>query len=249
MAETKSAGQKVYKAITLVSKDLAESGIAKNRKNQQQGYSFRGIDDVFNALAPILAKHQLVILPRYVERTCTERQSRGGGSLFGVVVKGELDFVSAEDGSKHTVVTFGEAMDSADKATNKAMSAAYKYAAFQVFCIPVEGVHEDGDAETPEVAVPSQAKVKPKSTPATTVELATDQQRIELVSLLERAVSDSMRDAIGEALNDDSLTSAKAGKLIIRGHERLEEEKAKQAGLTDDGLDWHPVESDRPEAF
>jgi hypothetical protein len=49
------------------------------------------------------------------------------------------------------VQTYGEAMDSADKATNKAMSAAYKYAAFLAFCIPTEG-DNDADATTHEPA-------------------------------------------------------------------------------------------------
>ena len=49
------------------------------------------------------------------------------------------------------VTTYGEAMDSGDKATNKAMSAAYKYAAMQAFCIPTEG-DNDADATTHEVA-------------------------------------------------------------------------------------------------
>jgi hypothetical protein len=62
-----------------------------------------------------------------------------------------FDFVSADDGSMHEVVTFGEAMDSGDKATNKAMSAAYKYACMQAFCIPTEG-DNDADAKTHEVA-------------------------------------------------------------------------------------------------
>jgi hypothetical protein len=73
-----------------------------------------------------------------------ERQTQKGGTLFYVTVEAEFDFVSAKDGSKVTVRTYGEAMDSADKATNKAMSAAYKYAAFQTFCIPTEG---DNDAD------------------------------------------------------------------------------------------------------
>jgi hypothetical protein len=64
--------------------------------------------------------------------------------LYFVTVKAEFDFVCAIDGSMHTVATYGEAMDSSDKATNKAMSAAYKYAAFQAFAIPTEG---DNDAE------------------------------------------------------------------------------------------------------
>lgn len=137
----------VYRCIAAVSAELAKDGIAKTRKNQQQNYSFRGIDEVLNALAPVLTKHGLVILPRILSRACTERESKSGGTLFSVVVEAAFDFVAASDGSRHEVRTYGEAMDSADKATNKAMSAAYKYAAFQAFCIPTEG-DNDADAVT-----------------------------------------------------------------------------------------------------
>ena len=141
----------VYHAIGQVSNELL-TGIGKEKHNQQQGFNFRGIDDVYNALAPALVKHGLVILPRILDRTVTERQTQKGGALFYVVVKAEFDFVCAEDGSKHTVVTFGEAMDSGDKATNKAMSIAYKYAAFQVFCIPTEDTAQDADGTVHDVA-------------------------------------------------------------------------------------------------
>ena len=144
---------KVYQAINGIQADLAKTGISKDRVNSQgSGYKFRGIDDVYNAISPLLAKHGLCILPRMLTRECTDRISAKGGNLFYVVVEAEFDFVSAEDGSKHTVKTFGEAMDSGDKATNKAMSAAYKYAAFQAFAIPTEG-DNDADAHTHVVAV------------------------------------------------------------------------------------------------
>ena len=142
---------KVYEAIAAVTAEMSKEGISKGRRNQQQGYQFRGIDDVYNALSPMLAAHKLCILPRIISRDLIERQTAKGGALFYVTVEAEFDFVSAEDGSKHTVRTFGEAMDSADKATNKAMSAAYKYAAMQTFCIPTEG-DNDADATTHEVA-------------------------------------------------------------------------------------------------
>ncbi|EEI47920.1 MAG TPA: single-stranded DNA-binding protein [Proteus vulgaris] len=142
----------VYKAISNVAREMAETGIKKGSVNQQQGFMFRGIDAVYNALAPALVKHGLLILPRIIERTVTERQTQRGGLLFYVVVKAEFEFVSVEDGSKHTVVTYGEAMDSGDKATNKAMSIAYKYAAFQTFCIPTEETAIDADAEVHNVA-------------------------------------------------------------------------------------------------
>jgi hypothetical protein len=142
----------VYKAINAVQADLAKSGITKDRTNTQgSGYKFRGIDDVYNTIAPLLSKHGLCILPRVLSRQCDERASKSGGALFYVTVEVEFDFVAAEDGSKHTVKTFGEAMDSGDKATNKAMSAAYKYAAFQAFSIPTEG-DNDADGNTHDVA-------------------------------------------------------------------------------------------------
>jgi len=142
----------VYQAINKVQEELAHLGISKSRTNTQgASYKFRGIDDVYNTLSPLLAKHGLCILPRVLSRECVERQSGAGKPLFYVTVDAEFDFVSAEDGSKHTVKTFGEAMDSSDKATNKAMSAAFKYAAFQAFAIPTEG-DNDADASTPDVA-------------------------------------------------------------------------------------------------
>lgn len=139
--------KKVYAAISSVAREMATTGISKDRRNQQQGFNFRGIDQVYNALAPALVNHGLLILPRITERTVTERVNQKGTVLFYVVVKAEFDFVSTEDGSVHTVTTYGEAMDSGDKATNKAMSIAYKYAAFQAFCIPTEETAVDADAE------------------------------------------------------------------------------------------------------
>jgi hypothetical protein len=146
--------KKVYQAISFVQADLCEEGITKGRRNSSQGYNFRGIDDVYNVLSPILAKHGLCIVPRMINRTCEEVPTKSGGSMRYVVVEAEFDLVSSEDGSSHTIRTFGEAMDTADKATNKAMSAAYKYAAFQAFAIPTEG-NEDADAVTPEPAARS----------------------------------------------------------------------------------------------
>lgn len=140
----------VYKAINAVQAALAKEGISKGRKNQQQGYSFRGVDDIMNVLSSLLAEHQLCILPRIISRECVERTTAKGGLLFYSVVMAEFDLVSAIDGSKHTIATVGEAMDSADKSSNKAMSAAYKYACLQAFCIPTEG-DNDADAHSHEL--------------------------------------------------------------------------------------------------
>jgi len=142
---------KVYEKIAAVTAELSKIGISKDSKNQSQGYAFRGIDAVYGALSPLLSKHGLCILPRVTDRQVIERQNRQGTALFYVTLTVEFDFVAAEDGSKHTVITVGEAMDSGDKSSNKDMSAAYKYAAFQSFCIPTEG-DNDADSQTHEVA-------------------------------------------------------------------------------------------------
>lgn len=143
-SEIEACSPHVYKAIANVIKAMSAEGIAKDRSNQQQGYKFRGIDDVYNALSSKLAENGLVMLPRILSRDVQERQTIAGKSLFYVTVEAEFDMVAALDGSSHTIRTYGEAMDSADKATNKAMSAAFKYAAIMSFCIPTEG---DNDAD------------------------------------------------------------------------------------------------------
>jgi ERF superfamily len=139
---------RVYGAIVAIIGELSKLGIAKERKNVQQGYAFRGIDDVYGALSPLLAKHSLVILPRVIERVAETRPTKTGAVQFYTTLTVEFDFVSSEDGSKHTIITVGEAMDSGDKSANKAMSAAFKYAALLTFCIPTEG-DNDADATTP----------------------------------------------------------------------------------------------------
>jgi hypothetical protein len=168
----------VYAAIAAVQKDLSKTGISKNRKNQQgSGYMFRGIDDVYAALSPLLAEHGLVIIPRMISREVSERQSQKGGALFYTVVHAQFDFVSAKDGSVHTASTFGEAMDSGDKSTNKAMSAAYKYVAFLTFAIPTEG-DNDADNQTHEV--------KPRQVALAEHEYINSRQAGELYDLIEK---------------------------------------------------------------
>ena len=155
-SKVKAAPESVYAKIAAVQAELSKVGISKSRKNQTPGqnYNFRGIDEVYNTLAPLMAEHGLCILPRIVEHSLSERgKTAKGNTIYSAVVSAEFDFVSADDGSIHVVRTMGEAMDSSDKATNKAMSAAYKYAALMTFAIPTEG-DNDADAHTHEIAQP-----------------------------------------------------------------------------------------------
>ena len=200
----------VYEAIAAITDEMSKEGITKDRKNQQQNYSFRGIDDVLNALSPILAKHRLNILPRCTERVCVERMTKNGGALFYVTVKSDFDFVSAVDGSKHTVTMYGEAMDSADKATNKAMSAAYKYAAIQAFCIPTEG-DNDADATTHDIK-PSSSKPDPVAPERVDfiIKVIQEAKDAEKVKALNADAKQECMDAQDEAAYSKILAAAKA---------------------------------------
>lgn len=195
---------KVYKAISEVSGEML-TGIAKDRKNQQQGFMFRGIDAVYNALAPALVKHGLLILPRITSRTVTERATKSGGALFYVVVEAEFDFVSTEDGSKHTVKTYGEAMDSGDKATNKAMSIAYKYAAFQAFCIPTEDTAIDADATAHNVA----------SQPRNNQPQSAQQQSKQPLDTLEGQTLNAVAQWLSEGLTVEHVAERLGSKYIL----------------------------------
>lgn len=210
---------KVYKAINAVQSELAKIGISKASRNTQQGYNFRGIDAVYNVLSPLLAEHGLCILPRMLKRTCEERQTAKGGTLFYVTVEAEFDFVCAEDGSKHTVKTFGEAMDSGDKATNKAMSAAYKYAAFQAFAIPTEG-DNDADAHTHEVA-PKRAAVMSESAIA---DHLADFEAAETLAALKKA--GDLASSIAQSMGDETSMTKLAAAYRKRKQQLTQKETA-----------------------
>lgn len=145
LESAKPAAAHVYEAICAVTAAMAREGIGKTRKNEQQGYRFRSVDDVYAAIGGLLAANKLCMLPRVIERSVLERPTKGGGGVLTyTTLTVEFDLVSAVDGSRHTIRTVGEAMDAADKSSNKSMSAAFKYAAFLAFQIPTEG---DNDAD------------------------------------------------------------------------------------------------------
>ena len=136
----------IYGKISQIMKECP--AIGKNQRNSQQGYAYRGIDDAMNTLQNLLPKYGVFYVPEVLESSREERQTAKGGILIYSVLKVKYTFY-AEDGSHISAVVQSEGMDSADKSSNKAMSAACKYALFQVFNIPtVEFV--DPDATTPE---------------------------------------------------------------------------------------------------
>lgn len=157
--DVKSEMPKIYGAIHAVMESIG--AIGKDDVNKSQGFKYRGIDAVYNALSPALIKHKVFVVPEVLEQIREERQSAQNKALIYSICKVRYTFY-AEDGSSVQAVVIGEGMDSGDKATNKAMSVAFKYACFQVFCIPTEEMM-DPDAESPEVK-PKGKNSSPKIT-------------------------------------------------------------------------------------
>lgn len=117
------------------------TAIGKDKRNAQQGFNFCGIDDVMNVMKPILSRHQVFTVPEVLEQVREVKASAKGGERRYSLLRVRFRFY-APDGSHVDAVTQGEGMDSgnkaSNKASNKAMAIAYKYALFQVFCIPTE---------------------------------------------------------------------------------------------------------------
>lgn len=159
MAET-AKKMNIYEAISRCMEEIGAVG--KDAVNKQQGFKYRGIDAVMNAINPALTKNHVFIVPEVLDQSREERTTKSGGALIYSVCRIKYTFY-AEDGSCIEAVTVGEGMDSGDKATNKAMAIAFKYACFQVFCIPTEEM-KDPDEETPDTE-------KPQFNPATPEQL------------------------------------------------------------------------------
>ena len=140
---------KMYGAIAAIMRDT--KAIGKSEKNVQQGFMFRGIDNVMNELHNLFAQNGVFILPEVLNFDVTEKLTARGSIMYYTRATIKFHFV-AEDASEVCTVNVGEAMDSGDKGMNKAMSIALKYALMQMLLIPTKE-DKDPDAVTPPESV------------------------------------------------------------------------------------------------
>lgn len=149
--------QLIFTKIPAIMADV--EAIGKNRRNQSQGYAFRGIDDMYNDLHTHFATHKVFYTSEVLSTHREEKTTKNGSTMQYVVLNVKFTFY-AIDGSSVSSVMVGEASDSGDKASNKAMSTALKYALMQLLLIPTE---EDKDTENHSPEFKSE---KPQTTPA-----------------------------------------------------------------------------------
>jgi hypothetical protein len=180
----------IFESITKIMEDIEP--ISKDRTNTQgAGFKYRGIDDVMNSLQPILAKHKVFIVPQVVEQNREERTSKSGSNLIYSILKINHKFY-AEDGTFIESTTIGEAMDSGDKASNKAMAIAYKYACFQVFCIPTE---DDKDPDGHSHNVKPQALPQP---PKPTSSSKISQEQVKRLYTIAEGKTDKAKEVLAK---------------------------------------------------
>jgi hypothetical protein len=203
----------IHERIAAVCKEAKALG--KDGKNQQQHYQFRGIEAVMNHLHPLFARHEIFILPTVLNNQSEERTTKAGSALIYRLVTVRFDFCTT-DGSQVSCVVTGESMDSGDKATNKALSAALKYALSQMLLLPYQEV--DSEIDSPEVE--PKAKGKPQSKPK-----ARPDQLAKLKEFcISYQVTDEQKYKAADALGIElkGLTEEQADLLLAFLHEEYE---------------------------
>lgn len=213
----------VFQALQAVMRDM--KAVGKDSVNEQQRFRFRGIDAVMNAAHPLFAENGVLMVPTVLERIVETRETKSGGSMNVVHLRIQYRFYGPAGDFIDSVV-WGEAQDSADKATNKALAAGMKYALFQTLCIPTED-QPDADATTVEASRASD--------PATLAEL-------ELK--LEQATSKkALRSLYGEA-----KVAFVAKRLSGADCQRIQDEcTARAKVLTDEAAETQPAEEAAPD--
>ena len=187
----------IYECMGAIMRDMI--AIGKDSINEQQGFKYRSIDSVYNALQPLLAAHGVFTMPEVLEKSRDERTNSKGTVLAFTCLRMKYTFF-AQDGSSVSCVVEGEGMDAGDKSSNKAMAVAHKYALLQTFCVPTEE-QKDPDAEAHEI-VP-------------------DPRREKVMAKLRAACAGVGQEALSEAWK---ATPVEDRKLI--GREGLDELKA-----------------------
>lgn len=197
--------QSIIVTINQVMGKISKTGLAKDQKNQFQGFKYRGIDDLYNLLSPILVEFGLVIIPTRIEnkniRIGTDSKGKQSENISADIV---YKFMHVHNEQTIEAVICTESTDNGDKAAFQMMSMAYKYMAIQSLAIPIVG-EQDGDSKSPEVAS------LPQSLPP--VALMTNQQRRQLIELSQDMPA-AHKEFVDKVLDDKQTTYDKAQAII-----------------------------------
>ena len=147
----------IIEALSAVALDVG--AVAKKQRNQQQGFVFRGVDAVVNAVSGPMRKHGVIVVPEIVEKDLRESRTAKGAVMANVYVTVRYTFYGPE-GDAVAATVAAESFDSGDKATAKAMSVALRTALLQTLLLPTD--EPDPDLATYERHAISVEKPSPK---------------------------------------------------------------------------------------
>lgn len=205
---------KAPRIIAAIAKVMAEVGVVgKTKKNQAQGYQFRGVDDVVAEVQAVMAANGVIVVPKVVEREREVLTTQKGGSMASVRLLVDHHFMCAEDGSSVVTTTLGEAMDSGDKASNKAMSAALKYALVETFMIPTREADRDTEEHSPVMGPPPATRAAPPSSPPSNVRNITGAPSNWEVRINEAATPEALA-LVASALHREPMPVREAHRAV-----------------------------------
>lgn len=220
----------VVEALSKVMADV--QSVRKTGHNQQQNYAFRGIDAVVNAVGPVFRTHGVLCLPTVEDVAyAVVEVGKQRTQMRECTVRVRYAFYGP-DGSKIECVAIGEAMDSGDKATPKAMSVAYRVALLQALCIPTD--EPDADSQSYER---SERRLEPQWDPS-------EQQALREAyeSEIAKATAEEISEIGGRVHNarrDGLLSPTTYGHLAKAG-------AARKAELNGGGTSGHPATEQPP---
>ena len=196
-----STHDNVYKALSAVMADVG--AVKKGDFNEGQRFNFRGIDSVVNAVSPALRKHGVIVTPtvQSVDYSTVE-VGRNRTPMGHVRVVVEYTFTH-DSGGAITATVPGEAMDSGDKATAKAMSVAFRTALLQALCLPTDEPDPDSQSYERAAVLPEMDRDTFDRAMAAIVKASDEATLMQIEAGLKRYdIKDEWVAALGEALTD-----------------------------------------------
>ncbi len=149
----------IYTAMAAILADFPVVG--KENKNPSQGYNYRGVDDAYAHLHPLLAKHGVFTsVTKLNVRFESAGETAKGKAQTRCILEGVLSFIYGADGSYVPVAIAGEGVDMTDKALMKARANAIKYAIWETFVVPTWEEEKDSEAFVDEPAAKKQRLLK-----------------------------------------------------------------------------------------
>jgi hypothetical protein len=137
----------VFEAVSAAMGDVRAVGKDSKNTSQGQGFMFRGIDAVMDAVGPAFRRHGVVVVPRKIK--AIEYTTVTVGAKQTVMASVRLQMVYrwfGPLGDHYDTEVPGEAFDSGDKGTAKAMSVAYRTLLIQALTLPTGDRDPESDS-------------------------------------------------------------------------------------------------------